>query len=145
MSWVHSVHGVYDTGPAQYCRISKNMRKKNWFFFFPLILRIKSSLQMYCNRTICLKIRVIKYKFCCNSMISQPLPNFKTQFSPKDEMCSYDNIALNQRYLHAWKLAPPPAPPPPPTHTHTNTNTGDRGGVTGNWRDRERQARVCVI
>ena len=29
-------------------------------------------------------------------MISQPLANFKTQFSEKDEVGSYDNIALNQ-------------------------------------------------
>ena len=46
--------------------------------------------KLYCNRT------VIKFKFCCNSMISQPLPNFKTQFSQKYEVGSYDNIALNQ-------------------------------------------------
>ena len=31
-------------------------------------------------------------------MIPQPPPNFKTQFSPKDEVGSYDNIALIQRY-----------------------------------------------
>ena len=32
-------------------------------------------------------------------MISQPLPNFKTQFFfQKQEAGSYDNIALNQRY-----------------------------------------------
>ena len=30
-------------------------------------------------------------------MISQPLPNLKTQFSQKEEVGSYDNIALNQR------------------------------------------------
>ena len=29
-------------------------------------------------------------------MISQPLPNFKTQFSQKEDVGSYDNIALNQ-------------------------------------------------
>ena len=34
------------------------------------------------------------FKFCCKSIISQPLPNFQTQFSPKDEFGSYDNIAL---------------------------------------------------
>ena len=32
-------------------------------------------------------------------MILQPLPNFKTQFSPKDEVGSYDNIELNQRFV----------------------------------------------
>ena len=31
-------------------------------------------------------------------MISQPLPNFKTQFYQKEEVGRYDNIALNQRY-----------------------------------------------
>ena len=30
-------------------------------------------------------------------MISQSLPNFKTQFSQKGKASSYDNIALNQR------------------------------------------------
>ena len=30
-------------------------------------------------------------------MISQPVSNFKNQFSQKEEVCSYDNIALNQR------------------------------------------------
>ena len=34
-------------------------------------------------------------------MISQPLPNFKSQFSQKEEVGSYDIIAPNQRYrLH---------------------------------------------
>ena len=32
-------------------------------------------------------------------MISHPLPKFKTQFSQKKKVGSYDNIALNQRYL----------------------------------------------
>ena len=32
-------------------------------------------------------------------MILQPLPSFKTQFSPKDEVGSYDNIELNQRFV----------------------------------------------
>ena len=32
-------------------------------------------------------------------MILQPLPNFKTQFSPKDQVGSYDNIELNQRFV----------------------------------------------
>ena len=31
-------------------------------------------------------------------MISKPLPNFKSQFSQKEEVGSYDNIALNQRF-----------------------------------------------
>ena len=36
-------------------------------------------------------------------MISQPLPNFKGQFSQKEKVGSYDNIALNQRYsLVSW-------------------------------------------
>ena len=32
-------------------------------------------------------------------MISEPLPNFKTQYSQKEEVGSYDNIALNQRCI----------------------------------------------
>ena len=32
-------------------------------------------------------------------MIAEPLPNFQTQFSKKEEVGSYDNIALNQRYI----------------------------------------------
>ena len=58
---------------------------------------------MCCNTTICFKIRVIKYKFCCKYMISQPLPNFKSQFSQNVEAGSYDNIALNQRYYRRGK------------------------------------------
>ena len=46
----------------------------------------------------CLKIRVIKLKFCCNSMISQPPPNSRTQFSQKEKVGSYDKIALNQPF-----------------------------------------------
>ena len=30
-------------------------------------------------------------------MISQPLPKFQTQFSQKEEVGTYDNIALNER------------------------------------------------
>ena len=30
-------------------------------------------------------------------MISEPLPNFQTHFSQKEEVGSYDNIALSQR------------------------------------------------
>ena len=81
---------------AQYCRISKNLKK--WVYCFPLVLRI-FSLQMCCNSTVCFATRVIKFKFCCNSVISQPLPNCKTQFSQKEEVGSYDKIALNQRFL----------------------------------------------
>ena len=51
---------------------------------------------MYCNRSIWFNIQVIKFKFCCNLMILQPLPNFKTQIYQKEEVGSYDNIALNQ-------------------------------------------------
>ena len=73
--------------------------EKCFFFSFPLILRIKSAVQINCNRTICFRIRVTKFKFSCKSMISQPLPIFKPLFSPKDEVGSYDNIAPNQRYI----------------------------------------------
>ena len=31
-------------------------------------------------------------------MISQPISNVESQFSQKEEVDSYDNIALNQRY-----------------------------------------------
>ena len=55
-------------------------------------------MQISCNPIVCFKTRVIGFKFCCNSTVSQPLPNFKSEFSPKDEVGSYDNIALNQRY-----------------------------------------------
>ena len=53
-------------------------------YFFPLILRIQSALQMCCNPTICFKIRIIKLFFI--SMISHPLPNVKSQFSKKEEL-----------------------------------------------------------
>ena len=86
---------IYRSFSAILSYLQKSEKK---VFCFPLIFRIKTSLQMYCNRTIYFKTRVIKFKFCCNSMISQPLPNFKTQFSPKDEVGSYDNIEPNQRY-----------------------------------------------
>ena len=66
-------------------------------YCFPLILRIKYSLQICCYSTVCFKIRAIKFKFGCNSMISQSLANCKSQFSKKEEVGSYDNIALNQR------------------------------------------------
>ena len=69
---------------------------------FLLILRIKSSLQMCCNRTVYFNIRVIQFKFYCNSMIPQPLPNFKSLFSQREEVGSYDNIAPNQRFTMAF-------------------------------------------
>ena len=47
---------------------------------------------MCCNPTVCFEIRVIKVKFCRHYMISQPLPNFKTQFSQKEDVGSYDKI-----------------------------------------------------
>ena len=81
-------------GLPQYCRISKNLKK--WVYCFPLILRVKSSLQMYYNPIVCFEVWVTKFRFCRNSMISQLLPNFQTQFSQKEEIASYDNIALNQ-------------------------------------------------
>ena len=65
--------------------------KKKWLFIFLLELRITSSSQMCCNPTICFKIWVIK--------LSQPLPNFKIQSSRKEEVGSYDNIALGQRNI----------------------------------------------
>ena len=53
-------------GSAKCCRMSKKL-KKMFLFCFPLILRIISSPHMYCNRTICFRIRIIKFKFCCNN------------------------------------------------------------------------------
>ena len=57
------------------------------------MLRKQSSQQMCCNPAVCFKIRVIKFKSYCNSKISQHL------FFQKEEVVSYDNIALNQRYV----------------------------------------------
>ena len=37
-------------------------------------------------------------------MISQTLLNFKSQLSPKEEVDSYDNIALNQRTIIEIRL-----------------------------------------
>ena len=72
---------------------------EKWVYCFHSILRIKSSLQMCCNPTVCFNIRVIKFKFYCNSMIPQPLANFITVFFfQKDEAGSYDNIARTQRF-----------------------------------------------
>ena len=51
------------------------------------------------NSTVCFKIRVIKFIFYCNSIIAEPLPNFQSKFSQKEEVGSYNNIALNQRYI----------------------------------------------
>ena len=45
----------------------KNSEKR--VYCFPVILRIKSSLQMCCNPTVHFKIRLIKFNFCCNSII----------------------------------------------------------------------------
>ena len=56
--------------------ISPKIRKIGLFFPFD----IKD------NPTFCLKNRVIKFKFGCNYMISQPLPNFKTQFLKKRKL-----------------------------------------------------------
>ena len=78
-------------------------KSQKWVYFFPLILTMQSSLQMCCNPTVCCKIRVIKFNFCCNSMISQHLQNFGTQFSQKQEVGSYDNIVLNQRDMFLTK------------------------------------------
>ena len=73
-------------------------KSENWVYRFRLILRMKYPLLICCNPTVCFIIRLIKFNFCCNSMISQPLSNLKTQFSSKEEVGTYDNIALNQRY-----------------------------------------------
>ena len=53
---------------------------------------------MYCNRTIFFNSEL----FLFDSMISQAVPNFKTQFSPKDEVCNNDKIALNQRNVDPY-------------------------------------------
>ena len=39
-------------------------------------------------------------------MFSQPLINFKSQFSQTEEVDSYDNIALNQRDMVTVSLSP---------------------------------------
>ena len=85
-------------GSAQYCHFQKS---EKWIYCFLLMFRKKSSQQMCCNPTVCFKIRVIKFKSYCNSKISQHLQNFKTLFFffQKEEVVSYDNIALNQRYV----------------------------------------------
>ena len=46
----------------------------------------------------------MKITFCCNSIISQPLSNFKTEFSQKEENGGYDNIALNHRYMVCFSI-----------------------------------------
>ena len=80
---------------------------EKWVYCFHSILRIKSSLQMCCNPTVCFNIRVIKFKFYCNSMIPQPLANFITVFFfQKDEAGSYDNIARTQRFALSWTCSP---------------------------------------
>ena len=53
---------------------------------------------MCCNPRVCFKIPDIKVCLCCDSIISQSLPNFETQFSQKEEGGSYDNVSLNQRF-----------------------------------------------
>ena len=65
---------------SQYCRISKNLKMG---LLSPFDIKDKSSLQMCCIRTVCFKIRVATFKFCCNSLISQPLPKWKTHVSQK--------------------------------------------------------------
>ena len=46
-----------------------------------------------------LKFELFSLTFC-DSMISHPLPHFKTRFSQKEKKVGrYDNIALNQRKL----------------------------------------------
>ena len=52
---------------------------------------------MCCNPTVCCIIQVLKFNFCCNSVISQPPPHFQTQFSQRKKVGSYDNIALSHR------------------------------------------------
>ena len=47
-------------------------KSEKWVYCFSLIFRMKSSPQMCCNATVCFKIRIIQFKFCCN---------FKNQFS----------------------------------------------------------------
>ena len=59
-------------------------------------MKFRSMPSTSCNPTVCFKIRLIKIKFCCNSIIVQPLPNVKTQFSQKEEDSGYDSIARNQ-------------------------------------------------
>ena len=71
---------VIFAGSVQYCRIFLQ-KYEQWVYCFSLMLRIKPALQM-----CLLKIRLIKFKFDCNSIISQPLPNCKSQFSNKEEV-----------------------------------------------------------
>ena len=33
-----------------------------------------------------LKFKLLRFNFCCNSMMSQPLPSVKTQLSQKEEV-----------------------------------------------------------
>ena len=48
---------------------------------------------------ILLKNSSINFKFCCNTMIPHLHPNVQTQFAEKEEVGSYDNIAMNQRIV----------------------------------------------
>ena len=89
------VEGLYRWFRAILSYLQKSKKK---VCCFPLMFRIQYSLKMCCNPTLCFNFQVIQFQFCGNSMVSEPLPNFKTQISRKDESGSYDNIALNQRY-----------------------------------------------
>ena len=74
--------------------LSYLQRSGKWVLRF---LDIKDKI-FSTNHTVCSKVHVIRFKFWCNSMITQSLPNFKTQFSQKEEAGSYDNVALKQHY-----------------------------------------------
>ena len=58
----------------------------------------------FCNTTVCFNFRVIKFQICGNYMILEPLPNFKTNFSQNEGDGTYDNIALNQRYIRSLQF-----------------------------------------
>ena len=94
--------GTYENKTAgRICNIVVTPKiMKKWVHCFPLILRIQSSVQMCSNPAVCYKVQIIKFKFCCNDIISQPLLNFKSHFSQKKgEFGIYDSIALKQLYL----------------------------------------------
>ena len=87
---------------SELCSRIKALYRKTWYLNSPS-LKIKSSFQVCCHPTVRFKIRVIKFKFCCNSVILQPLPSFQAQLShEKEKFGCYDNIALNQRYLKTY-------------------------------------------
>ena len=57
---------------------------ETWVYSFPLMYKDKIfPTKCVLIPEFAFKIRVLKFQFCCNSMVSQPLPNFKTRFSPK--------------------------------------------------------------